>query len=240
MEAIRIAGEPALLLPDATLVVADLHLGFENELRSRGINVPLKTDELIGRMKNLIRSVKPRNLVIVGDVKHHVAGPERMEFLAVPKFLSAIGGEASDVHIVLGNHDGGLEPLTPRDVEIHGSAGVAWGDAWLTHGSAKLPEEASSSRLIVMGHVHPSVRLRDAMGYRYSFQVWLSGPMKGRNKRSIVVLPSFNKYIGQLVMNEPTRATLRGPLLSQRLVELGELEVHTLEGHLLGKLRELF
>jgi putative SbcD/Mre11-related phosphoesterase len=239
MEPIKVLGEPALLLSDGTLVVADLHLGFENELRSKGINIPLKVDELSARMENLIRSTASKRLVILGDIKHHVAGPEKLEFLVVPEFFSAIRGELSELHVVLGNHDGDLEALLPRNVIIHGSAGFAWRENWLTHGSTKLPKEAISSRRIIMGHVHPSVRIRDTIGYRYSFQVWLSGPMKGGKGRAIIVMPSFNKYVGQLAMNEPTRATLRGPLLSKKEVDLESLEVQTLDGHALGRLGDL-
>ena len=239
MEPIKVLGEPALLLSDGTLVVADLHLGFENELRSKGINIPLKVDELSARMENLIRSTASKRLVILGDIKHHVAGPEKLEFLVIPEFFSAIRGEHSELHVVLGNHDGDLEALLPRSVVIHGSAGFAWGENWLTHGSTKLPKEATSSRCVIMGHVHPSVRIKDTMGYRYSFQVWLSGPMKGGKGRTIIVMPSFNKYVGQLAMNEPTRANMRGPLLSKTEVDLESLEIQTLDGHALGRLSNL-
>jgi putative SbcD/Mre11-related phosphoesterase len=239
MEPIKVLGEPALLLSDGTLVVADLHLGFENELRSKGINIPLKVDELSARMENLIRSTASKRLVILGDIKHHVAGPEKLEFLVIPEFFSAIRGELSELHVVLGNHDGDLEALLPRSVVIHGSAGFAWGENWLTHGSTKLPKEATSSRCVIMGHVHPSVRIKDTMGYRYSFQVWLSGPMKGGKGRTIIVMPSFNKYVGQLAMNEPTRANMRGPLLSKTEVDLESLEIQTLDGHALGRLSNL-
>jgi len=239
MAPIKILGRPALMLKGQTLVVADLHLGFENELRSRGINIPLKNDEFALRIRDLARTTKAERLVLLGDIKHHVAGPERLEFLVVPQFFSAIEGEVSEIHVVLGNHDGELEALLPRDVIVHSPTGMRSGDSWLTHGSAKLPEEAKSSKWVIMGHVHPSVRLSDTMGYRYSFQVWLSGLRKDRKGGMIVVMPSFNSYVGQLVMNEPTKAGLRGPLLSKKEVDLEDLEVHTLDGHDLGRLGDL-
>ena len=239
MAPIKILGEPALLLEGQTLVVADLHLGFEGELRSKGINIPLKGDEFARKIRALAASVKPERLVLLGDVKHHVAGPEKLEFLLVPHFFGAIMGLTTEVHVILGNHDGGLEGLLPRDVIVHGPEGMRLGENWLTHGSAGLPREAESSKWVIMGHVHPSVRLSDAMGYRYSFQVWLSGPRRGRKGGMIMVMPSFNNYVGQLVMNEPTKATLRGPLLSKKMVDLDDLEVYTLDGHDLGRLGDI-
>lgn len=239
MAPIKILGRPALMVKGRTLVVADLHLGFENELRSRGINIPLKNEEFAHRIKDLVRTTKAERLVLLGDIKHHVAGPERLEFLVVPQFISAIEGEVPEIHVVLGNHDGELEALLPRDVIVHSSEGMRLGNCWLTHGSARLPKEAESSKWVIMGHVHPSVRLSDTMGYRYSFQVWLSGPRRGRKGGMIIVMPSFNSYVGQLVMNEPTKALLRGPLLSKKEVDLEDLEVHTLDGHDLGKLGDL-
>jgi len=236
---IKVLGQPALLLDEVTLAVADVHVGFEQELAMRGINIPLKTDELTARLVKIIRETGVRKLLILGDVKHHVAGPKGVEIFSVPKFFSAVGKEVDEMHIIRGNHDAGIEAFLPKEAKIHESQGLASGDFWLAHGTTKLPPEAEGKSHVIIGHVHSSIRLRDSRGYGYVFQVWLSGRMKLAWKPMLVVMPSFNNYIGQLLVNEQIDSELRGPLLSKKYIEMGELDVETLDGINLGKLRDL-
>jgi metallophosphoesterase superfamily enzyme len=53
LEGLRLVdNQPALLLGEdvRTLVVADLHLGFEEELRGKGIRVPLQSHRLVDEL----------------------------------------------------------------------------------------------------------------------------------------------------------------------------------------------
>jgi len=227
------------MLDETSLAVSDIHVGFEQELAARGINIPLKTDELAARLVKIIRETGAKKLFILGDLKHHVTGPKGAEIFSVPRFISAVEKEVNEMHVIRGNHDGGVEAFLPRQVNMHESQGLASGDFWLAHGSAKLPPEAEGKTHVIIGHVHPSVRLRDSKGYGYIFQVWLSGRMKLPWSPTIIVLPSFNNYIGQLLINEHTDSELRGPLLSNKYTDMQELDVETIDGFYLGKLRDL-
>jgi metallophosphoesterase superfamily enzyme len=78
LEGLRLVdNQPALLLGEdvRTLVVADLHLGFEEELRGKGIRVPLQSHRLVDELCALGRGTGARRLVVVGDFKHNVTGP---------------------------------------------------------------------------------------------------------------------------------------------------------------------
>ncbi len=122
---------------------------------------------------------------------------------------------------------------------MHESQGFSFGDFWLAHGSARLPSEAERKTHVIIGHVHPSIRLRDSKGYGYVFQVWLSGKMKLSHGPTLIVEPSFNNYVGQLLVNEQMNSELRGPLLSKKYIEMDEIDVETMDGFYLGKLRDL-
>jgi len=227
------------MLDEETLAVADVHLGFEQELANRGINIPMKTDELIARLTGILQESGAKRLVILGDIKHHIAVPKGPEVFAVPRFLSAMESKVEDIHVVPGNHDGGLEAFTSRRIVMHETSGFDFGQSWVAHGSANLHPEAKNKKQVIIGHVHPSVRLRDSKGYGYVFQVWLSGKMKLPWSPTLIVMPSFNNYIGQLLVNERTGPELRGPLLSKKYIEMEEMDVETMEGVYVGKLRGL-
>ena len=53
-----ITNEPALFIKNKKiLVVADLHIGIESELREYGINTPSKTKDMLDRLNFLIKKV---------------------------------------------------------------------------------------------------------------------------------------------------------------------------------------
>ena len=47
-----------------TLVIADLHIGWEIALSQKGIHVPTQTPKLLQKLKNLIFTHKPEKLLI--------------------------------------------------------------------------------------------------------------------------------------------------------------------------------
>jgi metallophosphoesterase superfamily enzyme len=65
----------ALLIDDGaerTLVVSDIHLGWEASLSEEGIHVPSQTGKLLRRIERIISLEKPDRLIILGDVKHTI------------------------------------------------------------------------------------------------------------------------------------------------------------------------
>ena len=51
------------------LIIADLHLGIEKELSQKGI---LVKPNLIQKLKTIKQKVNPKNLVLIGDIKHQI------------------------------------------------------------------------------------------------------------------------------------------------------------------------
>jgi hypothetical protein len=56
------------------LVVADLHVGYELELSSKGIRVPPHEERVARELVRLGEETGSQVLVLLGDVKHRVAG----------------------------------------------------------------------------------------------------------------------------------------------------------------------
>lgn len=200
-----ITNEPALLI-GKTLVVADLHIGIEAELRRAGIKAPLQTQKMFKRVEQLVQKTKAKRLVILGDVKHKVPGTSWQEEREIPHFIARLG-HLVDVEIVPGNHDGGLKGVTPDlhgmsrsaarhaadpysqgksgilvDAEVYPSEGVGISGVWLSHGHAWPGKDFVNSEYVVVAHVHPSVEFINRLGYRWVEQVWI----KARLKKSLV------------------------------------------------------
>jgi putative SbcD/Mre11-related phosphoesterase len=179
-----VGDSPALLLQgegERVLVVGDLHIGWEITLAHQGIHVPSQTSKLADRLIDIIQRSSPTKIIFLGDVKHTVVGAELEEWRDVPEFFEKIVPYVSDIQIIQGNHDGNIEPMTPREVKILPPNGIAlWGKYGLFHGHAWPAPELLGCESLIQGHLHPVVAFTDALGYRITRPVWVRAPCNGR------------------------------------------------------------
>jgi len=171
---------PALLVREGAekaLVVADLHIGWEVALTEKGIHVPSQMPKILSKLLKLLKLCKPTSLLFLGDVKHTIAKVELEEWRDIPDFFENLSKKVSDIRVVLGNHDGNLEPLLPESVKIFPSAGLAIGDVGLFHGNSWPTLELLQCHNLVIGHVHPTVSFRDPLGFRVTTQVWVKAKL---------------------------------------------------------------
>jgi hypothetical protein len=136
---------------------------------------------MLQRLKTIIESEEPSRLVMLGDVKHSVTGAELEEWRDVPEFFEELLKLVPSIQVILGNHDGNLEPLTPSKVELLNSSGIAlWKRFGLFHGHAWPTPEILGCETLILGHLHPAVTLRDALGYRLTRPAWITASCDGR------------------------------------------------------------
>lgn len=265
---------PALLHEEAserTLIIADLHIGWEIGLTAKGIHIPSQTQRIQERLLEIINEHEPTRLVIVGDVKQAVAQISLREWKDVPEFFEAVQESVKDITVTVGNHDGDLEPLTPTSVTILPSSGTAIGKnprLGIFHGHAWPSPEVLSSDLLVMGHIHPVVRLGDRIGFWTVRKVWIrtkcdggklaraylkylgvkvkSDPRELFEERfgfpigdpRLVVMPAFNDLLGGLSVNR-IRKRMMGTLLRSGGVDIDGSETYLLDGTYVGTVEQL-
>lgn len=237
-----IKGEPALLAGE-TLVIADTHIGYEGEIRLKGIKLPSLTKRILTRILSLAEKTSARRLLILGDLKHTVYGPRGLEWMEVPEFMRRIVSRFEWVGIVPGNHDGDLYAVLPEGVELMDPDGFLANGVLFTHGHKRVDTILDKKgwgnvRRVVVGHFHPAVELLDDLGYRYVIPVWVKGLLS--NAVEILLMPAFNENIGKLIVNNPERISeeLRG-FLKTGSVNLQEAEAYSLDLVFLGKIGEL-
>lgn len=237
-----IKGEPALLAGE-TLVIADTHIGYEGEIRLKGIKLPSLTKRILTRVLSLAEKTSARRLLILGDLKHTVYGPRGLEWMEIPEFMRKIVSKFEWVGVVPGNHDGDLYAVLPEGVELMDPDGVLLNGILFTHGHKRVDTILSkkgggSVRTVVVGHFHPAVELLDDLGYRYVIPVWVRGMLS--SKVEILLMPAFNENIGKLIVNNPERISeeLRG-FLKTGSINLQEAEAYSLDLVFLGKIGEM-
>jgi hypothetical protein len=173
---------PALLAMNKdkkTLVVADLHIGWEVPLTREGVHVPSQTFKLQEKLLEIVKEIKPETVLFLGDVKHTIAKAEAEEWRDVPKFFEALVKEVEKILVIPGNHDGNLEPLLPEKVQVLPSTGVRIGETGFFHGHTWPSPELLECKNLVIGHLHPVVVFRDPLGFRITSQVWIKAKCDG-------------------------------------------------------------
>jgi hypothetical protein len=156
-----------------TLIIADLHLGWEINLIKKGIHVPSQTSKILQKLIQLINKTRPNTLIILGDVKHTIAKAEPGEWKDIPEFFETLKSKIVKVEIIRGNHDGNLEPLLPPNIQLHPSTGITLNTIGLFHGHTWPAKKLLTCDTLVMGHAHPTVAFRDNLGFQITTSVWI-------------------------------------------------------------------
>ena len=226
---------PAALLKTQktrTMIIADLHIGWEMALAEKGIHVPTQTPKLLKKLMALITDYQPQKLLILGDVKHTVATAQMSEWHDIPDFFNELKKQVQEIFVIRGNHDGNLEPLLPEAVKIQPATGITVGEIGFFHGHQWPSPTLLGCKTLVMGHMHPMVAFRDPAGFRISRQVWVKADCNAMaltkvllqkhrikvektpeetlrkhfktNARTtqLFIMPSFNDFLGGRPLNE--------------------------------------
>jgi putative SbcD/Mre11-related phosphoesterase len=257
---------PAILLQkkqDRALVVADLHIGWERLLSQRGVHVPSQTPKIKNMLLKLIKETKPTHLILLGDIKDAITKVSMEEWKDIPEFFEEIQEKVQDIQVIIGNHDGNLEPLLPEKTKIVSSAGTSFGDVGLFHGHAWPAPELLECRSLISGHVHPTVAIRDPMGLRITRQVFVKAPCNSQQLAKsllahlgtktdadvsdvlneqykielkvsqLFILPSFNQFLGGRPINERKKGKKKTDAFIGPILRSGCVNMDDAEAYLL-------
>jgi len=173
---------------DSTLIISDLHIGYEESLQKRGVLVPrFQFSKLKERLSKLLNEVKPEIVVINGDLKHEFGKISDQEWSETLKIIDLITEKAKLI-LVKGNHDKIIGPIAnKRDVEIRDY--VLIDDVYICHGNV-IPQndDFKKAQIVIIGHAHPVYGIREGSKYE-KYKCFVK--TRFRNK-TLYVLPSFS------------------------------------------------
>ncbi|HID26001.1 MAG TPA: metallophosphoesterase [Thermoplasmata archaeon] len=245
MKPVPVQDEAALFIPQhGLLVMADLHVGIEYMLYEQGIHVGSRVNRLVEHVKDVVAKTRAEELLILGDVKHVVPGSPFSQKKDLEYFFKEFEKELF-IHIVPGNHDGGIEKLVSKHVRVHSSSGWMLEEESIgfVHGHRWPSERVMRCSTLVVAHTHPTVRLKDKLGYRFSERCWVNTTIDytkvGKRYSStevvdVIVMPAFNPLCGGIPVNTEG---LIGPV--GRVVDLDLSRVYLLDGSYLGRVMDL-
>tara|TARA_Y100000310_G_C20629436_1_gene787801 strand:- start:826 stop:1557 length:732 start_codon:yes stop_codon:yes gene_type:complete len=230
---------PSLFIErEEILVINDLHIGYEEVLHRKGILVPkFQLNEINKVVDKIFEQVKPKKIIINGDLKHEFGRVLRQEWKEVLAFLDFLleKGSVQEVIIIQGNHDPIIKPIAKkRNVKVVKEFRIE--DIHIVHGDEIVETDAN---IIIIGHEHTAIIIKEGSKFE-KFKCFLKGKWKNQSKgkkkvHELIVVPSFNPLI------EGTDV-LSGNLLSPFLKEINNFEVFVVgeeKVYEFGKLKNL-
>jgi len=206
-ERVVLFAERALFWPrEATLFVADVHLGKAAAFRAGGVPVPRgATAADLARLSQLVARTSARRLVVLGDFLHAAAGRVPALDAAFARFRNA--HPDISITVVRGNHDANAgDPPRHWRVDVVAEPHPA-PPFLLCHEPAR-----PRTGFALCGHVHPGVLLT---GPAYD-SVRLPCFVLGRRH---AVLPAFGRLTG-LALVAPEAGDIRVAIAGPRLFVL--------------------
>ncbi|MEK6858663.1 MAG: metallophosphoesterase [Nanoarchaeota archaeon] len=172
-----------------TFVVGDLHLGYDEGLRSSGVFI---VSNLFEETKKELTSLLEKagqvdEIILLGDLKHifgQILTSEWKEIFAIIELLRMY---CSKIIFIKGNHDVIMEPIAKR-------YGVLLYDYYLLgncaflHGDRDFPEIYDAKITCwVVGHAHPAISIQEGVKNE-KYKCFLVVLYK---RKKVIVLPSF-------------------------------------------------
>ncbi len=176
------------------LVIADLHIGYEEMLNEQGILIPrAQFKEIMQDLEEIFKKIREKieEVIILGDLKHEFGKISSQEWRETKKVLDFLKKKTKKIILVKGNHDNILEPIAERK-ELKIRDYYVNDDICFLHGNKLIKECLNKKvKIIVIGHRHPAVILRDEYK-REKYKCFLVGRWK---RKEVIISPSFFPFI---------------------------------------------
>jgi putative SbcD/Mre11-related phosphoesterase len=240
----------ALLIDEQTkrrryLAISDLHIGFESELSTKGINIDEQTffDEITKELADLINSNKIDAVILLGDIKNTIRSISNYEWHIIPQFFKFLS-EVTDIYLVPGNHDSNLRFLIPENVNTMGSKGMVLDDTLFIHGHTMPTIAKANIKRIVMGHIHPVFLRNNSMINGQRVWIYLKLVKKAiipatQGELDIVIVPAFNRYIYAINARHNTKSI--SPIIAKAIKSnaVRQALLVSLDGSIVGDMESL-
>jgi uncharacterized protein len=201
---------PALVVAgeERFLVVADLHFGIEADLAVHGLHFRSRSRARLERLLAIVDRVDPDGLILLGDVKHSIPFITRQEYYELPRILAMLRDRIS-LRVFAGNHDIGIERYL-RPAEMCAKEGAVIDGVGYLHGHM-YPSPALAGHLMIVGHHHPLLSLRDDVGCALRSPAYLRAEVdtkalgmaddeEGVTPTRVLFMPAFNEIAGYDIM----------------------------------------
>jgi len=188
-----------------------------------------QTKQLTKKVIDYLRKIKPKLLILNGDIKHSFHEPTKIENRDVKEFLESISIFVKEIHIIKGNHDLFLS-WAIKDIENVNFYEESFlkGQYFFSHGDKPLPESLPDDvKYVIIAHEHPVFSLKVNKLQKIKAPTFLLGPLNN-SKAKLIVLPAFSSYSVGTPIYPYYTDNLLSPILRENAI-LPEFELFVLD-----------
>lgn len=187
-----------------TLILSDIHLGKSGHFRKSGIAAPAGINESnLTRLERLINQFKPIRIRILGDLFHSDINREWFQFEEWRHQFNDI-----QFQLVIGNHDS-LHNSFYESAQMDVFEKIVEHDFHFVHDPT---DQDLSEKILVGGHIHPSVKMKGKGRQRISLPCFLISERR-------VLLPAFGTFTGNHTI-KPTETDLVYTVVDNTVIQI--------------------
>ncbi|MBI2666191.1 metallophosphoesterase [Candidatus Woesearchaeota archaeon] len=227
---------------EETIIINDLHLGYEEALQHKGVLVPkFQLQEILSLLEKILEKTNAKKIIINGDLKHEFGKVLRQEWKEVLQFFDFLQKKGKEIIIIQGNHDPAIAPLAGKRGIIIVKE-ILLNDTLIIHGDELVKTDA---KRIIIGHEHPAITLREGSKWE-KYKCFLKGKWYQKNsfsgtsgkgklfqkkEKELIAVPSFNPLLeGTDVLKEKLLSPFLNDTKRQKS-RTGFLPLVSFEGH---------
>lgn len=219
-------GEPiAYIRSLESLVMADLHLGYEGVMADNGIFIPkVNLKHIEDLISKAVEIYNPKRVIIDGDIKNDFSKVTLDEFNELLGLINFLKSKKLSIILIKGNHDNFVDKYREAfKLEIYQQEMMI--DNYLFIHGEMLPDEEHLKKadFIIMGHEHPSIAIYNDVGGKEKLRCFLLGKYKSKD---ILVLPAMSYFAGGTEVNILPKKELLSPLF--RNIKINSMEVYSI------------
>jgi len=192
-----------------SLVISDLHLGYEGSMARGGILIPkVNLNRILKNLSEALEKRRAERIIIVGDIKNQFSTLNEEEFNELYDIIKFTKEKNLRLTLIKGNHDNFVERYKePFKLEIFAQQTKINGYLFF-HGE-NIPELDKSVKTLVMGHEHPSIGIPNTVGKKERLRCFLYGKY---DSIPFLVLPAMNYFASGTEVNIQPKEELLSPV----------------------------
>jgi putative SbcD/Mre11-related phosphoesterase len=195
-----------------SLVVADLHLGYEGVMAKRGMLLPkINYRKITDMLEEALAKTMATNIIVDGDIKNEFSTVDQEEFNELFDFINFAREKKAKLILIKGNHDNFVERYREPFKLTVASQELKINDYFFFHGE-ELPTGFRKSKMLFMGHEHPALGVLNAAGLKEKVKCFLLGRYNGV---PLLVLPAMNYFAAGTDVNMHPKSHLLSPVFKK-------------------------
>jgi uncharacterized protein len=224
-----------------SLVLSDLHLGYESHMAKRGIFIPkVNLKKIINELEIALKSTKAKNIVVVGDIKNEFSTVGADEFNELHELIGFCNEKKIGLVLIKGNHDNFIDRYKePFKFKVYTNEALI-GDYFFFHGDRLPAIPKKKPKMLISGHEHPTIGISNSAGRSERLRCFLFEKYKGI---PYLVLPAINYFASGSDINVNGKWHLLSPALKRINIDNAHAIVigygSTIDFGTIGKLKKI-